>query len=131
MDLLSGQVHVAFFAVTSAAPHIKTNRLRALAVTGPQPSALFPGLPTVGATVSGYETAAVYGVFAPARTSNAIVARLQQTIAGHLKTPAVRERLFNAGVETVVDTPEQFAAMIKADMARWGKLIKDADIRAD
>lgn len=131
IDLVSGQVQVSFLSVTSAGANVKSGRLRALAVTSAQPSALFPGLPTVGATVKGYENAAVTGVFAPAKTSPAIIARVRQAIVNYLNTPAVREKLFVAGVEPVGDTPEQFAAMIKADMARWQNVIQDAGIRAE
>jgi tripartite-type tricarboxylate transporter receptor subunit TctC len=130
-ELIGGQVQLMFTSVTSVAPHVKSGRLRALAVTGAQPTVLFPGLPTVGASLPGYETAATYGVFAQAKTPVAIIRRLNQTIVTHLKTPESRERLFNAGAEPVGDTPEQFAAMIKTDMARWEKVIKAAGIRAD
>ena len=130
-DLIGGQVQMMFNAVQTAAPHIKSGRLRALAVTSAQPSALFPDLPTMAATVPGYESAAIYGAFAPAKTPAAIVSLLNRTIVDYLKTPAAKERLFNAAVEVVGSTPEQFAAVMKSDMAKWGKVIRDAGIQAN
>jgi tripartite-type tricarboxylate transporter receptor subunit TctC len=130
-DLIGGQVQMMFNAVQTAAPHIKSGKLRALAVTSAQPSALFPDLPSMAATVPGYESAAIYGAFAPAKTPAAIVGQLQRTIVEYLRTPQAKERLFNGGVEAVGNTPEQFTAMMKADMAKWGKVIRDAGIQAN
>jgi len=130
-DLIGGQVQMMFNSVQTSAPHIKSGKLRALAVTSAQPSALFPELPTLASTVPGYESAAIYGVLAPAKTPPAIVNALQRAIVDHLRTPATKERLFNAGVEVVAGTPDQFAAMIKTDIAKWGKLFRDAGIKAD
>ncbi len=130
--LMSGQVHLSFSNAGAVAPHLKTGRLRALAITSAQPSALFPGLPTVaGAGLPGYESVAMSGMFAPARTPAAIVNRLHREIARELNKPEVRERFATAGVETVGSTPEQFAATIKSEMARMGKVIRYAKIRAE
>jgi tripartite-type tricarboxylate transporter receptor subunit TctC len=88
-------------------------------------------VPTLASTVPGYESAAIYGLLAPAKTPPAIINALQRAVVEHLKTPATRERLFNAGVEVVAGTPEQFAAMIKADVAKWSRVFKDAGVKAD
>jgi tripartite-type tricarboxylate transporter receptor subunit TctC len=130
ISLLGGQVQLMFATAGSVAPHVKSGRLRALAVASLQPSALAPGLPTIAASgVPGYEAVAFEGMFAPAKTPVAIIDRLNQEIVRVLNRAEVKERFFNAGVETVGSTPEEFAAAIKSNVAKWGKLIKDAGIR--
>ena len=131
-DLLAGQVHIMFSTASSVTPHVRSGRLRALAVTSAQPSALAPGLPTVAASgLPGYESISIYGVFAPARTPAAIIARLNQEMVRIVNKPEVREKFLNSGVETVGSSTEEYVAAIKADIARMGKLIKDAGIRAE
>ena len=131
-DLISGQVQLTFFTATSVMPHVKSGRLRALAVTSAQPFALFTELPTVAAAgLPGYEATSVYCVFAPAKTPETIIARLNQEIVRFLKTAEAKEKFLNAGSEVVAGSPEQLAAAVKSDMARMGKVIKDAGIRAD
>ena len=130
ISLLGGQVQLMFATAGSVAPHVKSGRLRALAVASLQPSALAPGLPTIAASgVPGYEAVAFEGMFAPAKTPVAIIDRLNQEIVRVLNRAEVKERFFNAGVETVGSTPEEFAAAIKSNVAKWGKLIKEAGIR--
>lgn len=126
--LLGGEVHLMFAGLGTVAPHIRTGRLRALAITSAQPSALAPGLPTVAASLPGYEATSVLGVFVPAKTPPAIINRLHQEIVRAVNKPEVKELLFNAGVEVVGSTPEELAATVKLDMARMGKVIKDAGI---
>jgi tripartite-type tricarboxylate transporter receptor subunit TctC len=129
-DLLGGQVQLMFASASSVTSHIKSGKLRALAVSSLQPSALAPGLATIAASgVPGYESVAIFGILAPAKTPAPIVQKLSQSIVRVLHTPDVRERFFNAGSEIVGSTPEQFGAAIKAEMSRMGKLIKDAGIR--
>jgi len=129
-DLVGGQVQLMFATAGSVSPHIRSGRLRAIAVTSAEPSILAPGLPTVAsAGLPGYESISIYGVFAPARTPQSIISQLNQAIVAVLKMPEVRERFFNAGVETVGSTPEQYAATIRADIARMSKVIKDAGIQ--
>ena len=130
--LFSGEVQVMFPNSGSAAPHIKAGRLRALAVTTLEPTPIAPGLPTVAASgLPGFESAVTQGVFAPAKTPQTIIRRLNREIVAALSKPEVRERLFALGLEVVANTPEEFAATMKIDMAKWGKVIKDAAIRAD
>ncbi len=126
--LIGGEVHLMFPNAGSVMPHIKSGRVRALAVSTAQPSALAPGLPTVAASVPGYETGAVICVFAPARTPAAIVDLLNREIVRVLNGAMVKERLFNSGSEVVANSPREFAAFIKSDMARMGKVIRDAGI---
>ena len=95
-------------------------------------TALAPGLATVATTgLPGYQSATVYGVFAPARTPAAIISRLNDEIVRVLKLPEVKERFFNAGVEIIGSTPEQLAATVKSEMTVLGKLIKDVGIREE
>ena len=129
IGLLGGQVNLIFATSASITPHVKSGRVRALAVTSAGPSALFPGVPPVSAVVPGYEAIAINSIFAPAGTPAAIVNRLSGQIARQLARPEVRERFFNTGVETVGSTPAEFAATVKSEIAKWGKLIREAGIR--
>jgi tripartite-type tricarboxylate transporter receptor subunit TctC len=129
-DLIGGQIHVMFATAGSVSPHVRSGRLRAIAVTSAEPSILAPGLPTVAASgLPDYESISIYGVYAPARTPDRIIRQLNEVLVAVLNTPEVRERFFNAGVETVGSTPEQLAATMKADIARLRKVIKEAGIR--
>lgn len=131
-DLIAGQVQVMFSTAATVAPHLSSGRLRALAVTSADPSPLAPGLPTVASSgLPGYESISIYGLFAPSKTPAAIVRLLFQESAQYLRTAEVRERFLKAGVETVGSTPEEFAAAIKADVAKMAKVIRDAGIRED
>jgi tripartite-type tricarboxylate transporter receptor subunit TctC len=130
-DLLSGRVQLSFFSPTSVIPHIKTGKLRALAVTSPQQSKLLPGVPTVAETLPGYEAGSTYGLFAPARTPAAVVNRWHDVTVRFLRTEEAKERFLKVGSETVGSTPREFADYIKAEIARWSKLIKVSGIRAD
>ena len=131
-DLISGQVQMMFGTAGTVTPHIKSGRVRAIAVTSAEPSILAPGLPTIAsAGLPGYESISIYGVYAPAATPVAIIRQLNNAIVAVLRTPEVRERFFNVGMEIVGSTPEQFAAIMKADEARLRKVIGEAGIRAD
>ena len=131
-DLLSGQVQMTFSTTGAAMPHVKSGRLRALAVTSAKPSALMSGLPTVAASgLPGFESGAIYVMFAPSGTPAAIISRLNQETVRYLNQADVKERFFSAGLEAVGSTPEELAAKMKSEMARLGKVIKDAGIRAE
>ena len=130
--LLSGELHFMFPSTGSANPLLKSGKLRPLAVTTLKPTALAPNLPTVAESgLPGYESASLLAVFAPAGTPAAIVQRLNQEMVKALQSTEARERLFNSGVEAVGSTPEQFAVTLKNEMAKWGKVIKDAGIRSE
>jgi tripartite-type tricarboxylate transporter receptor subunit TctC len=131
-DMIAGQVHLSFANASNVAPHIKAGRLRAVAVTSAQPTKLLPGLPTVAsAGLAGFESVAVYGLLAPARTPAAAIARIQQETLRVINTPAIQDKFFSAGVETVGSSPEAFAALIRNDMEKTGKLIREVGIRED
>lgn len=129
--LLSGEVQVMFPVIASGMPHVKSGKLRALAVTSAQPSSeLAPGLPTVAsAGLPGYDASGTYGIFAPAKTPPALVSRSYQEIARVLKEPDLQKRFSNAGMETLGGTPEQLAALMRAEVTSMGKVIRDAGIR--
>ena len=130
--LLGGQVHVMIVSSSSVMPHVRAGKLKALAVSSAQPTALAPGLPTVSATgLPGFEALSYFGVFAPGRTPVAVVTKLYVEILRVLDRADSRERLFNSGLEYVGATPQEFAAIIKTDMTKWGRLIKTAGIREE
>ena len=130
--LIAGQVQLMFPSAGSIAPHVKSGRLRALAVTSAQPSALTPGLPTVAAAgVPGYESVAVFGIMAPAATPVDIITRLQREVARAVANPEVKKRFLDAGVEPVGSTPDEYASTIRRETAKWGKLIRDLGIREE
>jgi len=130
--LIANEVQVMFVNPAIASPHIKSERVRALAVASLEPSPLMPDLPTVAAAgLPGFESVVLQGMFAPAGTPPARVTLLSREIAKVLNRPDVKERHFNTGVETVASTPEELVARIKSEMAKWGKVIKDAGIRPD
>jgi tripartite-type tricarboxylate transporter receptor subunit TctC len=130
--LVGGEVQLMFANAPSVMPHVKSGRLRALAVTTLQPSALLPELPTVASSgLPGFEVASVYALFAPVKTPAAIVNRLHQEVVRFLARTDVKEKFFAAGVEPVGGSPEELAAAMKSEMARMGKVIKDAGIREE
>ena len=132
VGLVGGQVHLMFPNAGTVAPHLKSTRVRALAVTTSAPSALVPGLPTLSASgVTGYESASQFALFAPAGTPSAIIERLNREMIAALRKPDVTERLFGSGVEVTTGMPTELAVTMKSDMAKWGKLIKEAGIREE
>ena len=130
--LISGQVQLMFATASSVMPLVKSGRLKALAVASAQPSTLVPELPTVSASgLPGYESISTTGFFAPAHTPAAIINRLNRDSVRYLHTPEARQRFLAVGAETVGSTPEELAAKVKSEMARMGKVIRDAGIRAE
>lgn len=129
-DLISGQVHMMFPTTAAGLPHVRAGRLRALGVASLQPSALAPGLPTVAESVPGYESVVMYALFAPAKTPATIVKRLHTELVQFLRSAGATERFFNAGIEVVASSPGELATAMQSEMARMGKLIKDARLRA-
>jgi tripartite-type tricarboxylate transporter receptor subunit TctC len=131
-DLIAGNVHAMFDSVPSSAASARDGRLRALAVTTRNRIAPFPDLPTIAeAGVPGYEISTWYGIWAPARTPPAIIARLQQAVATAARSPETRARFDALGAEPVADSPEDYARFVRAEYDRWGKLVRDAGIKLD
>jgi tripartite-type tricarboxylate transporter receptor subunit TctC len=130
IDLIGGQLHLAFPAVATVMPHLKSGKLRALAVASAKQYSLLPGLPTVSDSgLPGYESASIYGVLAPARTPAPVIRRLNHEIVGFLKKPEAREKLLVSGSEPVGSTPEEMAATMRSESAKWSKVIRDAGIK--
>ena len=131
-DLLGGQIQLIFADVGLVTAHLKAGKLRGLAVSGSSRSAALPDLPTVAeAGVPGYAAGTWYGLFAPAGTPPAIVSRLSEETRKALAHPDVRASLAAQGVDPAGNTPEQFAAFVREEHAKWGKVIRDAGIKAE
>jgi tripartite-type tricarboxylate transporter receptor subunit TctC len=131
-DVLAGNVHLVFIGIPAAAPHIKAGKLRALALVAPERSAALPEVPTVAqAGVSNFDVTTWYGVLAPAGTPRAIVTRLNAELVKVVHSPDVRERLAATGTEPLTSTPEEFAAYIQREIAKWGDVIRKAAVKAD
>ncbi|MEQ1776275.1 MAG: tripartite tricarboxylate transporter substrate binding protein, partial [Burkholderiales bacterium] len=131
-DVIAGRVQIMFSSVGSAVPQIKAGRLRALAVTTAHASPILPGIPTVAsAGLPGFESASTNGLFAPAKISAAILARLNREINNVIARPDVREKFLGVGMELVGGTPAHFDQVIKDDIERMSKVIKAARIRAE
>jgi tripartite-type tricarboxylate transporter receptor subunit TctC len=124
--VLTGEMAISFGGGPAAAPHVKANRLRALATTGPRRRD--PDVPTIGETLPGYEVNQWYGILAPAGTPKAILDRLHQEITRAVAGPKVSQLFTNLGTVPVTNTPAQFQDMIKSEMAKWGKVIRAANI---
>ena len=128
VDLISGQVQWMFGTIMPTLPHIKTGRLRAIGVTGDKPTAVLPDVPPVSATLKGFDATSWYGIFAPAQTPRAVVAKLNEEIGRYFRLPETRASLAKDGTVTVADTPEEFDRFFRSEVAKWAKVIKQAGI---
>jgi tripartite-type tricarboxylate transporter receptor subunit TctC len=130
--LVGGEAHLMFATAASVMPHVKSSRVRALAVTSAGPSALAPGLPTVSsAGLPGYEAVSLVAMFAPTGTPQEILDRLHAGIVQILNQANIRERLFNIGLEIAASSPEQLTATVKAESSRMEKAIRSSNIRTE
>lgn len=126
--LMGGEVQLMFATASSVIPHVKSGRLRALAVTSAQPTSLAPGLPTIAAAgLPGYESVTLYGVFAPAKTPAALIDRLNAVIVHAVNEPGAKEKFLAAGAEPIGSTATRLAAAIKSEMALLAKVVKSVD----
>lgn len=130
-DLISGHIDLAFPSLPGALPHIKTGRLRALAVTSEQRSSIVPQLPTVAETLPGYSAATWFGIFLPAMAPQDIVAKLNTSIARVVHLPEVTRVLLSQGAEPIGSTPEEFTAYMKSEIDKWARVIREAGVRAE
>src|SRR3954465_4193781 len=131
-DLLSGEVQLMFGTVVALVPHIQAGKLRALAVTSVKRSALLPEVPTLAESgLPEYQAGSWYGVMAPAGTPRPIIERLHETIVRALRQPDVVQRLAAEGAEAIGSTPEEFAAHLKADLARVAEVVRAAGIKME
>jgi tripartite-type tricarboxylate transporter receptor subunit TctC len=127
-DMLGGQVQVIFDNMPSIIQHVRSGALRALAVTTLEPSSQLPDVPTVAATVPGYEASALFGMGAPKNTPKEIITRLNKEINAILAEPDMKKRLVELGGEPLIQTPEKFGADIAAETEKWKKVIDGANI---
>jgi tripartite-type tricarboxylate transporter receptor subunit TctC len=132
IDAVGGHVEVIFSGIAAILPQVKSGKLRALAVTQAQRSAILPALPTIAESgLPGYEITSWHGMLAPAGTPHAVVLRVRNSVAKALESADVRERFASQGAEPVGSTPEAFAKFMHADIAKIAKLIKAAGIKPD
>jgi tripartite-type tricarboxylate transporter receptor subunit TctC len=128
--LLSGELQLSFDSITAALPHLKSGRLRALAITSRKPSALAPDIPTVSDSgVPGFEGITWQGMCAPAATPRPVMQVLSKAVVAAVKAPETVQRFASLGVEGVGNSPEDFRAFIKSEHARWAKAIREAGIK--
>ena len=131
-DLLAGRVPVMFDGVITSLPHVKAGRLRPIAVASLTRSQLLPEVPTMTeAGLPGFEAVGLATVMAPAGTPPEIVNKISADIAAILKQPDVRDQLVGMGLEVVGSTPDEFARYIRSESDKWGKVIRDANVKAE
>jgi tripartite-type tricarboxylate transporter receptor subunit TctC len=131
-DLIGGQLSIVFSGLPPVIPFVKAGRIRALATTGKERNPSLPDTPTVAE--AGYPGAGMviwYGVVAPGATPREVIARLNAEITKAMKLPDVRDRFVGLGTDVATSSPEEFSKLIRDEFARWSKLIRDADIRAE
>lgn len=131
LDTVADQTQVLFSAGTQTLPHVKTGKLRLLAVTEAKRSALLPDVPTVAETLPGYELSVWYGLFGPANMPNELVERLNAAANAAMMDPAVKARMEGIGVEVTTTTPAQFSTLLKADYSHYGKIIRELGIKGE
>lgn len=131
-DLIGGQVQMMITGVVALMPHIKSGKLRGLGVTSAKRVAALPDLPTIAESgIPSFDVSSWFGVFLPGGTPKPIVANMNAEIRKILEVPEVRQRLISQGADPASNTPEEFAAYVKAEMAKWGKVVRDTGARAD
>lgn len=132
VDVVAGHIPMVILGLTPVTPHVRAGRLRPIFTTGAKRSFAFPEVPTVAEQgFPGFAAEAWYGVLAPAGTPRPIVEKLHGEIMRIIKLPEVKERLGNVGFEIVGSTPEQFATLIREEIAKWTKVVRDAGIQAE
>jgi len=132
IDVIAGQIPLVYTAVASSQQHVKSGKLRALGVSSAKRSSSLPDVPTfVESGLADFIVDSWVGILAPAKTPRAIVDRLNKETVAALAEPAIRERYAVLGIEPVGNTPEQFAAQIRDDLARWEKVVKQAGIKLE
>ena len=132
IDLLAGHVSLMMASIQSVLSHVKSGRLRAIGVTSLKRATIAPDIPTIAeAGVPGFDVVQWFGVLAPANTPREIIAKLHAGVVRALQDTAIRERFISDGAEPVGGTPEEFSAVIRADLGKWSKVIKDAGIKPE
>jgi tripartite-type tricarboxylate transporter receptor subunit TctC len=132
VSVLGGEVNLCYLSIAAAAPHIKAGKLRALAATGAQRSAVLPELPTIAESgVAGYEFTTWVGALVPRATPAATVNALNAMIVKAVRSPDLTSRFSEQGADIIASTPGEFAAHIKTELARWAKVVKESGIKAE
>ena len=132
IDAMAGQIECLMALISTSAPHVRTGKLRGLAVSSGQRSPALPEIPTIAENgYPGYEASGWLGLLFPAKTPDAIVQRVYKDAVAVINMADVREQLLNVGIDPAPSSPDVFRAYIKAEFAKWGKLIREAGIRAD
>jgi tripartite-type tricarboxylate transporter receptor subunit TctC len=129
-DLMGGQIQMVLGSLITTAPQIRANRLRGIAVTAGRRWREMPDLPTVSETVPGYEVSVWYGVLGPRNLPKEIVARWNKEITRIVRLPEMKERMSTEGLDPYINTPDQFAKIVQADLAKWSKVVKQANLKA-
>jgi tripartite-type tricarboxylate transporter receptor subunit TctC len=130
--VLAGEIQLVFIGIPAALPHIKAGKLRALALVAPQRSPALPEVPTVAeAGLKDFEVTTWYGIMTPAGTPRPIVSRLNAELVKIMHTPDVKERLAGMATDPLTSTPEEFAAYLKQEIAKWGDVVRKANLKAD
>jgi tripartite-type tricarboxylate transporter receptor subunit TctC len=131
-DVVGGQIPLVFTAIATAQQYVRAGRLVGLGVPGARRSGALPDVPTFAESgLSGFDVAAWTGIFAPARTPRVVVDRLRNELNAVLQTQVVRERYATLGIEPVGNSPDEFGEQVRADLARWEKVVKAANIRLE
>jgi tripartite-type tricarboxylate transporter receptor subunit TctC len=130
-DLIDGRVSMSLDSMPPHLPHVKSGKLRALAVTSAKRSPVLPDLPTVAETLPGFESIAPYALFAPTGTPAEIIALINREVNAVLLMPEVREKLAEQGIEVSGSTPDALASTVKSEIAKWAKVIKDGNIKPE
>jgi len=132
VDVVAGHIEVYFGAMVSTLPHVKTGRLRPLAVTSLKRASVVPALPTLDEQgLKGFETGSWFGMAAPAGTPREIISKLHAEVVRIIKMPEVTERIASEGADFVGSSPEEFTAFVKADIVKWGKVVKLSGAKVD
>ena len=129
--LMGGEVEMMFNGVSSALPHVKTGRLRALAISSTQRSPLLPDLPTVAESGVNFDASGWYALVAPARTPKAVAAKLHASLLRSLRAPKMKERLAAQGIDVIASTQDELAKHLREEVDKWRKVVKAAGLNVD
>jgi tripartite-type tricarboxylate transporter receptor subunit TctC len=130
-DLVGGQVQIMFTGVSATLPHVKSGKLKALAVSSEKRILILPDVPTIAEHIPGYEVITWYGVFAPIKTPRALIDLLNQALVKIIAAPDARERFAALGADPITMPSAQFAAAIRKEVVKWAKVIKDSGVRPE
>jgi tripartite-type tricarboxylate transporter receptor subunit TctC len=131
IDLMAGRLDLIFANGTAALPHIRTGRMRLIAISAARRDPELPGIPTIGETVPGFEISPWWGLFAPAGTPRDVIAKVNAETVRILALPDVKAHYANLGLNAISSTPEQFGAYVQEEIARWAKVVKASGARAE